>query len=86
MSENKRILNLHVKRFFDFENFQANTILFQTNTNSTMRNLETQIGQLVLSLHSQSRNAFPTSTKINPKDLTSTTLRGNDELQGSKKV
>ena len=86
MSENKRILNLHVKRFSDLENFQANTILFQTNTNSTMRNLETQIGYLALSLHSQSRNAFPSSTEINPKDLTSTTLRGNEELQGSKKV
>ena len=86
MSENKRILNLHEKRFSDLENFQANTIVFQTNTNATMRNLETQVGQLALSLQSQSRNAFPSSTEINPKDLTPTTLRGNDELQGSKKV
>ena len=86
MLENKRVLNLHGKRFSDLENFQGNTIVFQTNTNATMRNLETQVGQLVLSLQSQSRNAFPSSTEINPKDLTSITLRGNDELQGSKKV
>ena len=74
MSENKRILNLHEKRFSDLENFQANTIVFQTNTNATMRNLETQVGQLTVSLQSQSRNAFPRSTEI------------NDELQGNKKV
>ena len=86
MTENKRILNLDEKRFSDLENFQANTIVFQTNTNATMRNLETPVGQLPLSLQSQSRNAFPSSVEINPKDLTSTTLRGNDEFQGSKKV
>ena len=60
--------------------------MFQTNTNAIMRNLETQVGQLALSLQSQSKNAFPSSTEINPKDLTPTTLRGNDELQGGKKV
>ena len=84
-SKNKRILNLHENKFSDLENFQENTIVFQTNTNATMRNLETQVGQLALSLQSKSRNAFPSSTKINPKDLTPTTFRGND-LQGSKKV
>ena len=47
MSENKRILDLHDKRFSELENFQANTIVFQTNTNATMRNLETQVGQLI---------------------------------------
>ena len=86
MSENKRILNLHEKKFSDLQNFQANTIVFQTNTNATIRNLETQVGQLVVSLQSQSRNAFPSSTEINTKDHTPTTLRSNDELQGSKKV
>ena len=86
MIENKRILNLREKRFSNLENFQANTIMFQTNTNATMINLETQVGQLALSLQSQSRNAFPSSTEINPKDLTTTTLRGNDESQGNKKV
>ena len=77
---------MYEKRFFYLENFQANIIVFQTNTNATMRNLETQVGQLTLSLQCQSRNAFPSSTEINPKDLTPTTLRGNDGFQGSKKV
>ena len=86
MSENKRILNLHEKKVAELENFQANTTVFQTYTNATMRNLETQVGKIALSLQSQSRNSFPSSIEINPKDLTPTTLRGNDEFQGRKKV
>ena len=41
MSENKRILNMREKRFSELENFQANTIVFQTNTKASLRNLET---------------------------------------------
>ena len=86
MSENKIILNLHEKRFSELEKFQANTTVFQTNTNASLRNLETQVGQLALSLQNQSRNAFPSSTEINPKYFTPTSLRGNNELQGNKKM
>ena len=86
MSENKRILNLHQKRFSELENFQANTTVFQTNTNASLRNLETQVGQLAFSLHNQSKNAFPSSIEINPKDFTPTSLRGYNELQGNKKM
>ena len=85
MSENKRILNLHEKRFSKLENFQANTTVFQTNTNASLRNMETQVGQLSLCLQNQSKNAFPSSTEINPKDFTPTSLRGDNELQGNKK-
>ena len=60
--------------------------MFQTNINATLRNLETQVGQLSVSLQSQSRNTFPSSTEINPKDLTPTAMRGGDELQGNKKM
>ena len=86
MSKNKRILNFHEKIFFELENFQANTTVFSTNINASLRNLETQVGQLVLSLQTQSRNAFPSSIEINPKDFTPTSLRGNNELQGNKKM
>ena len=48
MGENKRILNMHEKIFSELENFQANTIVFQTNTNASLRNLETQVGQLAV--------------------------------------
>ena len=86
MKENKRVLDIHEKKFVELEIFQANTVVFQINTNATMRNLETQIGHLALSLQSQARNAFPSSTEINPKDLTPTIMRGNEELQGRKKM
>ena len=86
MGENKRILNMHEKRLSEIKNFQANTTVFQTNTKASLRNLETQVGQLALSLQNQSRNAFPNSTEINPKDLTPTALRSNDELQGNKRM
>ena len=86
MSKNKRIFNLHEKIFYELENFQANTTVFQINTNASLRNLETQVGKLALSLKKQSRNAFPCSTKINPKDFTPTSLRDDNELQGNKKM
>ena len=77
---------MHEKKFAELQNFQANTIVFQTNINATLRNLETQVGHLALSLQSQSKNTFPSSTEINPKDLTLTSMRGSDELQGIKKM
>ena len=77
---------MHEKRFFELENFKANTIVFQKNTNASLRNLETQVRQLALFLQSQSRNAFPSSIEINPKDFTSTFVSGNNELQGNKKM
>ena len=60
--------------------------MFQTNNKASLRNLEIQVGQLALSLQNQSRNAFPSYIEINPKDLTPTALRSNDELQGDKKM
>ena len=60
---------MHEKKFSKLENFQANTIVFQTNINATL-----------------TRNTFPNNTEVNPKDLTPTAMRGNNELQGSKKM
>ena len=77
---------MHEKRFSELENFKANKIVFQTNSNASLRNLETQVGQLAISLQNQSRNAFPSSTETNPKDFTPTSFRGDNELQGNKKM
>ena len=46
MSENKKSLNLHEKKFSDLDNFQASTTMFQINTNASLKNLKVQIGQL----------------------------------------
>ena len=51
MGENKRLLNIHKKNFVDLAvAFQANTVVFQTNTNASLKNLETQVGQLALAM------------------------------------
>ena len=77
---------MHEKKFAEIENFQANTTVFQTNINATLRNLETQVGQLALTLESQTKNTFPSNTEVNLKDLTPIAMRGSDELQVSKKM
>ena len=55
--------------------------MFQANTNASLKNIETQIGQLALSMQNQSRDSFPSDTKKNPKDCMAITLRSGRELQ-----
>ena len=64
MSENKRILNLHEKRFSKLKNFQENTIVFQTNTNASLKNLEIQIGQLALAMQKEPKDSFQVTQGI----------------------
>ena len=81
MEEKKRILNIHEQKFADIVVFQANTTIFHTNTNSSLKNLETQVGQLAQTLQNQSREAFPSDTKRNPNGSLAITLRSGRELQ-----
>ena len=80
MSENKRSLNLHEKKFSDLENFQANTTVFQTNTNASLKNLEMQIGQLDQAVQKEPKDSFPSDTKKNLKDCMAVILRSGREL------
>ena len=80
IAENKRILNLHEKIFAELDVFQANTNVFQENTNASIKNLETQMGQLAQTLQNQSRDSFPSDTKKNLKDYMAITLRSGQEL------
>ena len=50
MGENKRLLNIHEHKFAELAAFQANTTMFQANTNASLKNLETQVGQLALAM------------------------------------
>ena len=43
MGENKRLLNIHEQKFTELAAFQA-------NTNASLKNLETQVGQLALTM------------------------------------
>ena len=79
--ENKRILNMHEKRFSKLDNFQANTTVFQANTNYSLKNLELQIGQLALTMQNQSKDSFPSNTRKNPRDCMVVTLRSGRDLE-----
>ena len=50
IGENKRLLNIHEKKFVELVAFQANTTMFQANTNPSLKNLKTQVGQLALAI------------------------------------
>ena len=75
MSNNKRILNQHEKKFSDLENFEANTTVFQENTNASLKNLEMQIGKLAQAMQKEPKDSFPSDTKKNLKDCMAVNLR-----------
>ena len=58
--------------------------MFQANTNASLKNLETQVGQLTLAMKNQSKDAFPSDTKTNPKDCMMVTLRSSKYLESRK--
>ena len=66
--------------------FQVNTTMFQANTNASLKNLETQVGQLALAMNNQSRDSFLSDNKKNPKDCMAVTLRSRKELQGREEA
>ena len=63
MPDNKRILNLHEKKFSDLENFQANITEFQANTNVSLKSLEMNIGQLAQAMQKEPKDCMA----VNPR-------------------
>ena len=84
MGDNKRLLTIHEHNFIELTAFQENTNMFQDNTNASLKNLETQVEQLALSMQNQSMDSFPSDTKKNSKDCMEITLRNGRELQKRK--
>ena len=84
MGENKKLLNFHEQKFAELEAANTNSQIFQTTTNASLKNLETQIGQLALTLQNQIKDAFPNDTKKNPKDCMVVQLRSGKELEKEK--
>ena len=72
------------KSLLELAAFQVNTIVFQGNTNASLNNLETQVGQLTLSMQHQSKDVFPSDTKKNSDDCIEMTLRRGRELESRK--
>ena len=66
------------------EAFKSNTQIFQTNTSASLKNLETQVGQLALTLQKETKNAFPSDTQKNPKDCMAVQLRTGREMSSSR--
>ena len=81
IGENKRLLNIHERKFAELTTFQANTIVFQANTNAYLKNLETQVGQVALTMQNQSKDSFPSDIRKNPRDYMAVTLRSGRELE-----
>ena len=81
MGENKKLLNFHEQKFVELEASNTNSQNFQTTTNASLKNLETQIGQLALTLQNQMKDAFPSDTKKNPKDCMAVQLRSGKKLE-----
>ena len=50
MRDNNKMLNNHEQKFYELETFKSNTQIFQANTNASLKNLETQVGQLASTL------------------------------------
>ena len=84
MGDNKKMLNLHEQKFAELGATATNFQIFQSTTNASLKNLETQVGQLTLTLQSQKRDAFPSDTKKNPKDYMAVQLRSGKELEKMK--
>ena len=84
MGENKKPLNFHEQNFSELEASNTNSQIFQKTTNASLKNLETQIGQLALTLQNQTKDAFPSDTKKNPKDCMPVQLRSGKELEKEK--
>ena len=84
MGEIKKLLNFHEQKFAELEASNTNSQIFQTTTNASLKNLETQIGQLALTLQNQIKDAFPSDTKKNPKDCMAVQLRSGKELEKEK--
>ena len=84
MGDNKKLLNLHEQKFAELGATTTNFQIFQNTTNASLKNLETQVGQLALTLQSQRKDAFPSDTKKNPKDCMAVQLRSGKELEKMK--
>ena len=68
MGDNKRLLHLHEQKLSDLEDFKSGTQIFHKNSSASLKNLETQVGQLALNMQTQNNGEFPSDTQKNPKD------------------
>ena len=86
MGDNKRLLQFHDQKLSDLEAFKSDTQMFQKNASASLKNLETQVGQLAMNMPNQSMGTFPSDTQKNPKDCMAIQLRSGKDLSSRKKT
>ena len=59
--------------------------MFQKNTSASLKNLETQVGQLALNMPNQRKGTFPSDTQKNPKDGMAIQLRSGKDLSKNRR-
>ena len=85
MGDNKRLIHFHEQKLSNLEAFKSDTQVFQKNTSASLKNLETQVGQLALNMPNQSKGTFPSDTQKNPKDCMAVQLRSGKEVGNNRK-
>ena len=84
-------MDLHHSKDRDLCRIIINTMVKMVSKNksrTSLKSLETQVGQLALVMQNQSKDVFPCDTKKNPKDCMAMTLRsgrGLEERRNEKK-
>ena len=58
--------------------------MFQKNASVSLKNLETQVGQLALNMPNQNKGTFPSDIQKNPKDCMAIQLRSGKDLSSKK--
>ena len=86
IGDNKRLLQLHEHKLYDLETFNSDTQMFQKNASASLKNLETQVGQLALNMPNQNKGTFPSDTQKNPKDCMAIQLRSGKDLRSNRKT
>ena len=85
MGDNKRLLHFHEHKLSNLEAFKFDTTVFQKNTSASLKNFETQVGQLALNMPNQSKGTFPSDTQKNPKDCMAIQLRSGKEVSNNRR-
>ena len=86
MGDNKRLLQFHEHKLSDLETFKFDTQMFQKNASTSLKNLETQVGQLDLNMPNQNKGTFLSDTQKNPKDCMAIQLRSGKDLSSNRKT
>ena len=86
MGDNKRLLQFHIQKLSYLEAFKSDTQMFQKNASASLKNLETQVGQLAQNMPNKSKGTFLSDTQKSPKDCMAIQLRSGKDMSNNKKT